>query len=157
MTGSDSRQSNSTLRVFHLSTRNPRQNNGVNTKDFLKNVFNHICKCIVNVGAKLCKRMFLTYSLMQISHRPGRPIHFIWGFMKKYIFRCFAPRYLFLPFKPLRHNRMISGFLGEITEFFSDLIQIKKIPFSGGRPAECVCVWFFYQTAQHSRYFFNLS
>jgi len=31
---------------------------------------------------------------------------------------------------------MISGFLGEITEFFSDLIQIKKIPFSGGRPAE---------------------
>ena len=91
---------------------------------------------LLYVVAKLCKRMFLTYSLMQISHRPGRPIHFIWEFMKKYIFRRFATRYLFLPFKPLRHNRMMLGFLGGNTEIFPDLNTNKKIPFSGGRPAE---------------------
>ena len=73
---------------------------------------------------------------MQIALNTVFLIHFIWDFVKKYIFRFFASRYLFLPFKPLRHNRMMSGFLGENTENFSDLIQIKKIPFSGGRPAE---------------------
>ena len=125
-----------TLLVFHLSTRNPPKKNSVNTKNFLNNIFNHICKFIVNVDAKLCKRIFLAYWLMQIALNTVFLIHFIWDFVKKYIFRCFASRYLFLPFKPLRHNRMMSGFLGENTENFSDLIQIKKIPFSGGRPAE---------------------
>ena len=58
----------------------------------------NILRKIRNVGAKVCKRMFLTYSLIQMALHPGCLIYYIWGFIQKYIFRCFAPRFGFLTF-----------------------------------------------------------